>query len=218
MRNKLQMLRKQINNFRTLANGYGQWKTIRNREAVDENGSPIPWYTYPAIEYLSHLNLNNFSVFEYGSGNSTLWWASKALNVSSVEDDEKWFNKISNVIEKQFSNVTCYLIKDKEEYIKSANNNNDIFIIDGKYRRECSEYISNLTKSVMILLDNSDRHPEILNFLRQSLGWVQVDFHGFGPINDYTWTTSVLINPERSSEIKYEVNLSPKCGIAAEGE
>lgn len=68
----LRKLRRQLRNFRSLASGYGQWVSIRDWHAVDGAGQPVPWYTYPATEYLSHLDLSVLSVFEYGSGNSTL--------------------------------------------------------------------------------------------------------------------------------------------------
>jgi hypothetical protein len=94
----LQRMRKQIENFRILACDYGQWSTIRSWNSVDKFGNPIPWYTYPATEYLSHLDFSRLTVFEYGSGNSTLWWAKRAKSVFSVEDDKDWFEKISNNI------------------------------------------------------------------------------------------------------------------------
>jgi hypothetical protein len=39
---RLQNLCKQANNFKSLAQNYGQWKTIRDFSSVDKNGLPIP--------------------------------------------------------------------------------------------------------------------------------------------------------------------------------
>lgn len=61
-------------NFKTLGFEYGQLRTMEKWECVDKDGNSIPWFTYPAIEYLSHLDLSGCSVFEYGSGFSTLFW------------------------------------------------------------------------------------------------------------------------------------------------
>ncbi len=91
---KIQSYLRQIKNFNILANIYGQWTTIRDWDCKDSAGAPIPWYTYPAIEYLMHLDLSDMSVFEFGSGKSTIWWAGNALKVHSVEDDSTWFLKI----------------------------------------------------------------------------------------------------------------------------
>jgi hypothetical protein len=161
----IQRLMKQVINFRILARGYGQWTTIRDWNSVDKAGNPIPWYTYPATEYLSHLDFSVFSVFEYGSGNSTLWWAERAKSIVSVEDDKHWFQKIRGLAS---DNIEYLLETEKERYVHSSCSDTDIFIIDGKYRRECAEYIVGYTNGgVMIILDNSDWHPNTVDYLHK---------------------------------------------------
>src|SRR5262245_31531933 len=73
---------------------YGHLKSVRAGRSVDAAGRPIPWYTYPAIEYLRQLDLSEKTVFEYGSGNSTLFWAECAARVVTVEDDERWSERL----------------------------------------------------------------------------------------------------------------------------
>jgi len=208
---RLQRARKQVSNFRSLSLDYGQWKTIRDWNSVDQTGRPIPWYTYPTTEFLSHLDLTAFKVFEYGSGNSTLWWSDRARQITSVEDDESWYEKIEMSLKNK--NVDYQLEKDREKYFSMASDHFDIFIIDGKYRRECLEHVVNLRAGVMLILDNSDWYPNSVRFLQEKLGWMQTDFHGFGPINNYTWTTSIFLNPKRHHELKYNNNLKSKCGL-----
>lgn len=212
----IQDLRKQTNNFKMLAQNYGQWKSIKYFSSVDKGGAPIPWYTYPTIEFLSHLDFSSFKIFEYGSGNSTLWWASRSRQVTSVEDDELWFKKIKRLNKEQ--NIEYRLEKDPQKYFTMATNNFEVFIVDGKYRRECINHIVNLEvegrgRGVMIILDNSDKYPNTLKFLQEKLGWIQIDFHGYGPINSYTWTTSILINPVRYSKLRYSSTLKSECAI-----
>lgn len=209
---RVQRVREQIRNFRSLARDYGQWATIRDRNSVDEFGNPIPWYTYPTTEYLSHFNFEQFSVFEFGSGNSTLWWAGRCQSIDSVEDDQDWHAKISKTL---ISDSASYLLEtEKDAYISSASAAADIFVIDGKHRRECAEEIVKICGGgVMIILDNSDWYPKTATFLRDKLAWVQIDFHGFGPINNYTWTTSIFLNPIRHQELIYSHSLKPKCGL-----
>jgi len=213
-----QKLRKQANNFKSLAQNYGQWKTIRDFSSVDKNGLPVPWYTYPTTEFLSHLDLSSFKVFEYGSGNSTLWWAARSRHVTSVEDNELWFKKVKRLLKEQ--NVEYRLEKDLQKYSTMATNDFEVYIVDGKYRRECLNHIVNLDVgknkrggAIMLILDNSDRYPNTLKFLKEKLGWIQIDFHGFGPINSYTWTTSIFINPARYSELRYCSALKSECAL-----
>jgi hypothetical protein len=220
----IKRLLKQIHNFKLLAKDYGQWRTIRNWNSVDESDKPTPWYTYPTTEFLSHLNLSQLKVFEYGSGNSTLWWSKRAKQVTSVENDEVWHKKIKDSLKTE--NVICFLEKDRQKYISKASNDFDIFVVDGSYRQECLEQVVNLKKikggscsgavGLMLILDNSDRYPQSVWFVQQKLGWIQMDFHGFGPINSYTWTTSIFINPVRYSELSYCSLLKSKCALAQE--
>ncbi len=208
-------IRKQIRNFYGLATVYGQWQTIRNWECIDSGRNPIPWYTYPAIEFLAHLDMSRFSIFEYGSGNSTLYWATRAKHVTSVEDDENWYSKIKNDIKNlKLRNVSYFLEKEPMKYWTMAEENHDIIIVDGKYRRDCIEHLYKIGwQGVMLILDNSDWYPSSVLFIRENLQWVQVDFHGFGPINDYSWTTTIFINPNRYREIAYFTNLKSQCAL-----
>ena len=71
----------------------GWQESARTYEVADRHG-PVPWYTYPAQMLLERVVEPHFRVFEYGSGNSSLWWAKRVAEVVSVEHDEKWATKI----------------------------------------------------------------------------------------------------------------------------
>ena len=79
---------------RVLWRDYAHLRTVRARSAVDRDGHPLPWYTYPAIEFLSQLDFRDKTVFEFGSGMSSLYWAGVTRLVVSVEDDDRWFEII----------------------------------------------------------------------------------------------------------------------------
>ena len=199
LKNFLQPYRKQIRNFKILAFEYGQWRTIKNWECVDKNGNPIRWFTYPAIEYLNHLDLSSFSVFEFGSGYSTLFWIDKVREVVSIEHDRSWYTLISEKL-KNHENIKFYLFEEKADYISSLafqKRRFDIYVIDGRWRGECAIVVVNNIKQYggsVIIFDNSDWYPNTVEYLRKELGWIEVDFHGFGPINKYTWTTTMFVN------------------------
>lgn len=214
---KIQRFRRQVSNFKSLAEDYGQWRSVRSWDSIDGGEQPIPWYTYPAIEFLSHLDLSNFKVFEYGSGNSTLWWANHASQVMAVEDDEVWYQRIKAQL--SATNVIYLLEKDRQSYCSMATRGFDIFIVDGKYRRECLDHVIDLEgKGIMIILDNADWYPKAVQFVQEKLGWMQVDFHGFGPINGYTWTTSIFVNPARYHELRYRTALKSQCGLVQQAD
>ena len=53
-------------------------RTIDEKVCMDRDGNPLPWYTYPAIEYLRQFDYKDKKVFEFGCGFSSLFWALRA--------------------------------------------------------------------------------------------------------------------------------------------
>src|ERR1700710_1149341 len=58
--------------------------------SVDRFGNPLPWVTYPAIEFLMGLDLSDARVLEFGAGQSTLWFAKCAQSVLSYDESPEW--------------------------------------------------------------------------------------------------------------------------------
>ena len=217
--NYIRTIKKQIINFKILSIKYGQFETIKRWSCIDKNGNPIPWFTYPCIEYLNHLDLSECVVFEYGSGYSTLYWLSKARKVISVEHDENWYREINYKIKGKINKdkLTYYLLKNENDYISAINKINqfiDVIVIDGRWRRKCAESVAKHIKSFgggMLIFDNSDWYPNTIKFLRNELNWIEIDFIGFSPINNYTLCTSIFFNP--TYRFTYKENLKPIGGI-----
>lgn len=65
----------------------------------------------------------------------------------------------------------------------------------------------------MVILDNADWHKNTAKFLREELDLIEVDFHGFAPINAYTHTTSIFL----SRKFRFQPNggIQPHYSIAA---
>jgi hypothetical protein len=76
----------------------GWLNSRQTQRPMTSNGRPLPWFTYGAIEFLSRTVTENDIVFEYGAGNSTLWWQSRALNVCSVEHDTNWCSELTPLL------------------------------------------------------------------------------------------------------------------------
>src|SRR5438270_13891504 len=74
-----------LKNYRILSSGYGQMKSMRKLLSVDQNGDPVPWFTYPAIEHLKQLDFTGKRILEYGSGYSTLLCAHRPADVIALE-------------------------------------------------------------------------------------------------------------------------------------
>jgi hypothetical protein len=177
---------------------YGHLNTRSRWECRDGEGSPIPWFTYPAIDYLRQLDLSDKRVFEYGCGFSTLFWAAHAKNVVSVDNNPEWFGRIKKVC---LANVKLHLVQDLLAYPKQIAlpeyaEGFDIVVIDGRARGECArEAVKRLKRDGMLILDNAERYPDILQMLSDH-GLLRVDMIGFGPIASYVWDTAFFFSPE----------------------
>lgn len=189
-------VRKLFDNLNILFYGKGMLKSIITGRPLDNDENYLPWYTYSVIDYLNQLDFSECEVIEFGSGYSTLFWSNKAKNVQSIERDESWFSEISQKI--NCDNVDIHLITEDDMYFQHINTLNkkkyDVVIIDGKDRYETMVAMhQTLKKGGVLIFDNSDWYPGSCSFLREH-GYTQVDFTGFGPINNYTWCTSIFFN------------------------
>ncbi len=179
-----------------LRRDFGHARSTKTRFPVDCKGAPLPWYTYPAIEYLSQLDLRDKTVFEFGSGNSSLFWAARAKQVVSIENDPAWHTEVSK---RKPANLDLRLVQNKEDYMGSLRGEPtsfDIVVVDGSHRAACAaEAVLRLKPGGIIVLDNSDWFQKASAALRQS-GLIQVDMKGFGPINGYAWCTTLFFHRE----------------------
>lgn len=207
-------IKRQLVNFNTLAVNYGQFKTICRLECVDNANAKIPWYTYPAIEYLDNIDFTDKTVFEYGSGNSSAYWARKAKLVRSVEHNKEWYLKIKKQVAENQIIELCENEKDYLNAISKFTGKIDVIIIDGVYREKCAKLVQDhLLEGGIVILDNADWYKETSRYLREKLDLLEIDFHGFGPINNYTWTTSIFFT--RSARFQPVNNLQPQYSVAA---
>ncbi len=173
---------------------YGWIRSKRENKCIDRQGNPIPWITYPAIDFLSQLDYTERSVFEYGSGYSTLFWAFRAKNVVAVENDLEWYKKMKAEVPSN-----CELLHSSEDPGEYSNQISgygkfDVITIDGwsNTRPSCSIMaLLHIKESGIIILDNSDQCLNSAYILR-SAGLIQADFTGFAPLSSHAQTTTVF--------------------------
>ena len=200
--------------YRILAREYGYFRSVATETCADAQGRPIPWYTYPVIEYLSQLDFREKRVFEYGSGQSTLFWANEARTVCSVEHNEKWYEKVSA---RAPANCTVLFRANPEQYCRAIDDFPqlfDVIVIDGalKGRLDCAVRYRRLAPGGIIILDNSNWLPRTAAFLRDQ-GYLQVDFTGFGPAGLWTWTTSIYF--DRACRLQPKQGVQPARGMGS---
>ena len=178
----------------------GWFTAFDTHQAVDELGKPLPWVTYSFIDFIKTRLNKDLTIFEYGSGNSTLFYAQRVKRVVSVEHDEAWFNKI--VQEKAANAEMIFTALEKGgEYSKKAtllDEKFDIIIVDGRDRVNCCRNsLDALTTKGVIILDDSERdsYQDARVFLTEK-GFKELPFTGISPGLFYNKATSVFYKPD----------------------
>ena len=179
----------------------GHWKSSMTMTACTQSGEPLPWYTYPTIDFLTQRNFKDRNVLEFGGGQSTLWWSGRARSVLTIEEDAEWYERLRSKIRK---NVTLLHIPADDrthaiERIRKAIDGNavhkfDVIVVDGHFREQLTilafEY---LAKDGVIILDDSDGYQFFE--LTKDLNCRRVDFFGFAPgVHMRRCTSIVYVN------------------------
>ncbi|SIT27803.1 hypothetical protein SAMN02744133_112135 [Thalassospira xiamenensis M-5 = DSM 17429] len=176
----------------------GWFESRKKGMPINAEGNPIPWITYPCLKFLEDRLPSGISVFEYGTGGSTLWWADRAEKVVTCEHDSVWYDRLSaslpanvksNLVALEYGGDYC---KKVLEYVDCF----DVIFIDGRDRVNCvKNSLSALSRDGVLILDNSDvsEYEEALTFLAEK-GFKRIDFPGPGPINIHPWRTSIFYN------------------------
>ena len=141
----------------------------------DENKKINPWWNRSIIDFVKKYLNKSLSVFEWGSGNSTLFWSQYVKEVVSVEHNKQWYEKMQKVIPDNVLLKYCELeyggvysnsiLNEKREF--------EIILIDGRDRVRCAKNsVMRLKENGIIIWDNSDREV-------YKLGVEYLKQHGF---------------------------------------
>lgn len=210
MRERVRRLRSIVHSALIVERDHGHARSLYRQQSVDRDGQPVPWYTYPAIAWLENIDFSGLDVFEYGSGNSTAFWAGHARSVRSVEDDGDWHARVCRTLP---PNASCTLIPDREGYVGACTSPHDVVVVDGSHRFACArESVRQVRSGGLMVLDNSDWFPSTAAFLRAA-GLTQIDFIGMGPINPYAWATSVFLR-DGGAGLPHKGRFDVRSGIA----
>ena len=174
---------------------YGWLRSWWKGRPVDRNGMPLPWITFPAIDFLSQFDFSKASVFEWGSGSSTLWWAKRCRKIVTVETNVSWVPYIKPLLPNNVVLLTPTFEREAEaaEIIKSECLF-DVIVVDnhGPFRWRCAERaVDHLATGGIIMVDNSDQCLRTTAILRNR-GFCQIDFTGFIPGGGYAQSTSLF--------------------------
>lgn len=184
---------------------------IYGRHALREN---VPWIVPESLDFLRGIIQPDWSVWEWGSGGSTVYWARNCKFTISVEHNSKWFHWTRKQLIKDglWDNVRLINVpgdqkEDKSRFRYYADVINDyvrmrdafdLVFVDGEAssRGWCvGNAVKYLRPGGWLLLDNGnwykDGHTpswERTDFVAKDLKWV-------GQPGTFDWWTSILRKP-----------------------
>jgi hypothetical protein len=173
---------------------------VRGR-AVDRDGNPLPWYAYPAIDFLSGQKFTGHRVLEFGAGQSTLWWAARGADVTALEFNDEWRAEVTRRLDRRgvvhgvdFGFTMLPESVTQRQY--------DVVAIDGGDRTRAAQWSLILTAADGLIIHDNSEHPahighvEIPALLARH-GWRRVDFFGLAPGTLREQCTSIYWKADR---------------------
>lgn len=162
----------------------------------DVDGFVNPWWCESAVNRVKDRirQTLDIRVFEWGAGNSTLFWTRYAKEIVSVEHDRDWYEKMKGLVprevrieyrELEYGGDYCQVILGEPEKF-------DIVLIDGRDRVRCAKNcVDKIKENGIIIWDNTDReyYEEGYQYLK-SRGFKQLELSGIiwglPGVRDYT--------------------------------
>jgi hypothetical protein len=156
---------------------------------------PVPWLTLPSIDFIRRIDIKSMNMVELGSGYSTLFFSERVSKIISYDHDQSWIDHIF----KEFGYLGEIRLVD-EDWASSFSDfeKADLILIDGLDRVESFENIivalksGRIPKLKIIIFDNSDWFPEVLNSISELSEIIRVDFQGIALGNNYESVTSIF--------------------------
>jgi len=184
-----------------------------------------PWIPFNAMEYLDGILKPWMTVFEWGSGGSTVCFAMRTQRVLSVEHDADWASEVGRELKKRdIENCTIFLIPFDEGAMKQdissptayyeneyrdcnfldyasfidgeSDGSIDLVFVDGQARPSCIAHaVPKIRPGGWLILDNSDRDYYLKDVGKLLDSWTRLNFHGPGPRNPYEWSCAFWRKP-----------------------
>lgn len=160
---------------------------------------PVPWITFDATRAICAALPRDARVFEFGAGNSTVFWARRAASVCSVEDNAGWVDMLNAKLKAlRIANTHLVHATDKASYVGTIDawpdEHFDMVIVDGAFRRECAAAaVRHVKPGGLLVIDNTDWHwfrtEPIAGIPPQ---WERTAYPGYAPMMGHKSETTVF--------------------------
>lgn len=202
----------------------GWFESVRTKESIDSAGNAQPWFTYPFLAFFEERLQRDFKLFEFGAGQSTLYYAKILSVVHAVEHDPSWHSKIIKANDemggvarirlekipaehagKSLTDVS--FVEETNDYVSSISEYGlkyDVVVVDGLFRNSCATNCVNyLSDDGVIVVDNTHNETEMKSCsdALADLGFKRLDFFGMCAIFSQLSCTSVFYRSKNCFKI-----------------
>jgi len=179
----------------------GWFKSGQSNYPIDEGNKPISLIDLFFSDFIKDRLSNGLVVFEFGTGNSTLFFAERVTRVVAVEHNKEWYEKIK----KQIPNNVILSHISLKEYPNSVRHfkNLDIIIVDGEKRIDCIyNSVDALSSSGVLILDDSERkeYKKGIDHLINA-GFKALNFWGIAPGTFFNKCTTIFYRKDNCLDI-----------------
>ncbi|PJI94718.1 class I SAM-dependent methyltransferase [Luteimicrobium subarcticum] len=170
-------------------------RTLRSRRMPLDVG--LPWLAFAVIRRLDEIVGPQTTVFEFGGGGSTVWFAQRAGKVVTVEHDTEW----ASLLTERFADVPNVEIRhvaapggDYDAYVAAVDDlpdeSVDLVVVDGRSRVRCATAaMSKVRPGGHLALDDSQR-PYYRAAHERLSSWPHETIEGLAPYKfDFGHTT-----------------------------
>jgi len=151
---------------------------------------------YNIISFYEQRLNKDLSLFEYGWGNSTLFFSNFVQNLVSVECNREWYDYVVKTLRDNVELILCDPF-DSETYskiIQQQGRKFDVVVVDAEDRVNCliNAQQSLTDKGVMILDDSKGEDSRsIIEYLLKR-GFNKLDFEGLKPGRTGGYPTTIF--------------------------
>lgn len=159
-----------------------------------KNNEPQPLLTFSFMDWFETHDFTEYQLIEFGSGNSTHYFAKYCKIVYSYEQNLNWYNSIKNTLPE---NVKYHLVQKWDPLPKIEHQQLNITLVDfAGIRYKAVKQLVEEDQSAIIILDNSDTAPNSSKLLLDN-GYKEITFWGGKLTEHYESCTSIFFKDAR---------------------
>ena len=154
-----------------------------------KNNEPQPLLTFSFMDWFETQDFSEYQLIEYGSGNSTFYFAKYCKEVYSFEQNYKWYNELKDKLP---GNVKYHYVNDWHPLPKVHHEPLNITLVDfAGFRYRAVKQLIDEDESDLVILDNSDTSPNSSKLLLEN-GYKEITFWGGKLSEHYESCTSIF--------------------------